>query len=208
MHFVLVHGWGFHAGIWADVIGHLQGAEITLIDLGFVSGGPKGKADWPSDAIAVGHSLGLLWLLQHGGGRFRALVSVQGFDCFCCHIPPSRVAALKRGLEREPHGTLQAFWRSCGAAGFALPDALNVARLDEGLDWLMHWDARKAKDELACPVLALAARDDAIVPASMSEAIWQDVDIKWSQDGGHVLPLRHPRWCARHVLEFADTLPS
>ena len=208
MHFVLVHGWGFHAGIWTDVIGHLQGAEITLIDLGFVSGGPKGKADWPSDAIAVGHSLGLLWLLQQGGGRFRGLVSVQGFDCFCCHIPPSRVAALKRGIEREPHGTLQAFWRSCGAAGFALPDALNVARLDEGLDWLMHWDARKAKDELACPVLALAARDDAIVPASMSEAIWQDVDIKWSQDGGHVLPLRHPRWCARHVLEFADTLPS
>jgi len=208
MHFVLVHGWGFHAGIWTDVIGHLQGAEITLVDLGFVSGGPKGKADWPSDAIAVGHSLGLLWLLQHGGGRFRGLVSVQGFDCFCCHIPPSRVAALKRGIEREPHGTLQAFWRSCGAAGFALPDALNVARLDEGLDWLMHWDARKAKDELACPVLALAARDDAIVPASMSEAIWQDVDIKWSQDGGHVLPLRHPRWCARHVLEFADTLPS
>ena len=208
MHFVLVHGWGFHAGIWTDVIGHLQGAEITLIDLGFVSGGPKGKADWPSDAIAVGHSLGFLWLLQHGGGRFRGLVSVQGFDCFCCHIPPSRVAALKRGIEREPHGTLQAFWRSCGAAGFALPDALNVARLDEGLDWLMHWDARKAKDELACPVLALAARDDAIVPASMSEAIWQDVDIKWSQDGGHVLPLRHPRWCARHVLEFADALPS
>ena len=208
MHFVLVHGWGFHAGIWADVIGHLQGAEITLVDLGFVSGGPKGETDWPSGAIAVGHSLGLLWLLQHGGGRFRGLVSVQGFDCFCCHIPPSRVAALKRGLEREPHGTLQAFWRSCGAAGFALPDALNVARLDEGLDWLMHWDARKAKDELACPVLALAARDDAIVPASMSEAIWQDVDIKWSQDGGHVLPLRHPRWCARHVLEFADTLPS
>ena len=208
MHFVLVHGWGFHAGIWTDVIGHLQGAEITLVDLGFVSGGPKGKADWPSDAIAVGHSLGLLWLLQQGGGRFRGLVSVQGFDCFCCHIPPSRVTALKRGLEREPHGTLQAFWRSCGAAGFALPDALNVARLDEGLDWLMHWDARKAKDELACPVLALAARDDAIVPASMSEAIWQDVDIIWSQDGGHVLPLRHPRWCARHVLEFADTLPS
>jgi len=46
------------------------------------------------------------------------------------------------------------------------------------------------------------------VPASMSEAIWQDVDIKWSQDGGHALPLRHPRWCARHVLEFADALPS
>ena len=208
MRFVLVHGWGFHAGIFADLISHLDGAETTLIDLGFVSGGPKGETDWPSDAIAIGHSLGLLWLLEQGGGRFRGLVSIQGFDCFCCHIVPSRIAALKRGLEREPEGTLQAFWRSCGASGFALPEALNVARLDQGLDWLMHWDARKAKQELACPVLALAARDDAIVPASMSEAIWEYTGIIWSQDGGHVLPLRHPRWCARHVLEFANALPS
>ncbi|HEX2447378.1 MAG TPA: hypothetical protein VHK26_04235 [Methyloceanibacter sp.] len=208
MHFVLVHGWGFHAGIWADFVGQLDGAEVTLVDLGFVSGGPKGEMDWPSDAVAVGHSLGLLWLLERSRGRFKGLVSIHGFDCFCCHIAPSRIAALKRGLEREPGGTLQAFWRSCGAAGFALPDALNVARLEEGLDWLMHWDARKAKDELACPVLALAARDDVIVPASMSEAIWKDRGIIWSQEGGHVLPLRHPRWCARHVLEFADALPS
>jgi len=208
MHFVLVHGWGFHAGMWADVVAHLDDAEVTLVDLGFVSGGPRGEADWPSDAIAVGHSLGLLWLLQQGGGRFRALVSVQGFDCFCCHIAPSRVAALKRGLERDPGATLQAFWRSCGAAGFALPEALNVGRLDQGLDWLMHWDARKAKDQLACPILALAARDDAIVPPPMSETIWQNAGLIWSPDGGHVLPLRHPRWVAHHVLEFAHALPS
>ena len=188
MRFVLVHGWGFHAGIFADLVSHLDGAEITLIDLGFVTGGPKGATEWPSDAIAIGHSLGLLWLLEQGGGRFRGLVSIQGFDCFCCHIVPSRIAPLKRGLEREPGATLQAFWRSCGASGFALPEALNVARLDQGLDWLMHWDARKAKQELACAVLALAARDDAIVPASMSEAIWEDTGIIWSQDGGHSCP--------------------
>jgi pimeloyl-[acyl-carrier protein] methyl ester esterase len=208
MRFVLVHGWGFHAGIFADLVGHLDGAETTLVDLGFVAGGPKGETEWPSNAIAIGHSLGLLWLLKQGGGRFRGLVSIQGFDCFCCHIAPSRIAVLKRGLEREPGGTLQAFWRSCGAAGFAWPESLNVARLDEGLDWLMHWDARKAKDELACPVLALASRDDAIVPPAMSEAVWGNDRIEWSQDGGHVLPLRHPRWCANHVLEFANALPA
>jgi pimeloyl-[acyl-carrier protein] methyl ester esterase len=208
MRFVLVHGWGFHAGIFADLMGYLDGAETTLVDLGFVAGGPKGETEWPADAVAIGHSLGLLWLLQHGGGRFRGLVSIQGFDCFRCHIAPSRIGALKRGLERDAGGTLQAFWRSCGAAGFAWPDALNVARLDEGLDWLMHWDARKAKHELARPMLALASRDDAIVPASMSEAIWGDTRIEWSQDGGHVLPLRHPQWCARHVLEFAYALPA
>lgn len=206
MHFVLVHGWGFHAGIWADFATHLPEADVTLVDLGFVSGGPKGNTDWPSEAIAVGHSLGLLWLLNQGVNRFRALVSVQGFDCFCCHVAPSRVQALKRGVEREPLGTLQAFWRSCGAAGFALPEALNAARLDEGLAWLMHWDLREIKDKLACPILAIASRDDFIVPPAMSEAIWKE--IVWSEDGGHVLPLRHPRWCANHVLEFAHALPS
>jgi pimeloyl-[acyl-carrier protein] methyl ester esterase len=207
MRLVLVHGWGFHAGIFADFIGHLEGAEVTLVDLGFVAGGPKGASEWPEDAIAVGHSLGLLWLLERGRSRYRALVSIQGFDCFSCHVAPSRLAALKRGLEREPAGTLQAFWRSCGASGFALPEALNVAKLDEGLDWLMTWDATKARKELACPVLALASRDDVVVPPSMSEAIWGE-NIIWSPDGGHVLPLKHPRWCARHVLEFAHTLPS
>ncbi len=170
----------------------LQGAEITLVDLGFVSGGPKGETDWPPDAVAVGHSLGLLWLLQRGEGKFRALVSVQGFDCFCCHIAPSRVTALKRGIAREPHETLQAFWRSCGAAGFALPEALNPARLEEGLDWLMHWDAREARRELDCPVLALATRDDAIVPPSMTEAIWQDTDIKWSPRRWSCSPVTAP----------------
>ncbi|MEZ0280916.1 alpha/beta fold hydrolase [Methyloceanibacter sp.] len=206
MHFVLVHGWGFHAGIWADFVAHLDGAEVTLIDLGFVAGGPKGTSDWPEDAIAVGHSLGLLWLLERGGGRFKALVSIQGFDCFCCHIAPSRVKALQRGLEREPAGTLQAFWRSCGASGFALPEALNVERLADGLDWLMQWDAQAARARLACPMRALASRDDPIVPVSTTEAIWQETGIDWSRDGGHVLPLRHPRWCAHHVLDFAASL--
>jgi pimeloyl-[acyl-carrier protein] methyl ester esterase len=207
MHFVLVHGWGFHAGLWTELVAHLEGAEITLLDLGFVAGGPKGEMDWPRDAIAVGHSLGLLWLLARGEGRFRALVSMEGFDCFTCHIPRSRLAALERGIEREPYATLEAFWRSCGAPGFAPPQALVVPRLQEGLDWLMHWDARDVKEGLQCPVLALAARDDAIVPPAMSQSIWRERLI-WSPDGGHVLPLRHPQWCARHVLEFANSLPA
>jgi pimeloyl-[acyl-carrier protein] methyl ester esterase len=207
MHFVLVHGWGFHAGIWTDLVGHLEGAEITLLDLGFLAGGPKGENDWPHDAIAVGHSLGLLWLLARGGGRFRALVSMQGFDCFACHIARSRIAALKRGIEREPVATLEAFWGSCGAPGFAPPQALVVPRLYEGLDWLMHWDARDVKEGLKCPVLAIAARDDAIVPPAMSQSIWRE-GLIWSPDSGHVLPLRHPQWCARHVLEFANSLPA
>ena len=208
MHFVFLHGWGFHAGIWADVVKHLGGADVTLFDLGFVAGGPEASTEWPKDAIAVGHSLGAMWLLKRGRGWFRGMVSIQGFDRFCPYVPPSRVAALKRGLKRDAPGTMESFWGSCGAPGFAPPEALNVERLDEGLDWLMHWDAQAAKEKLGCPVLALGSRDDPIVPPAMTEAIWQEAGIVWSPDGGHVLPMRHPRWCARHVREFADTLQT
>jgi pimeloyl-[acyl-carrier protein] methyl ester esterase len=212
MHVVLVHGWGFNGWLWAELVRHLPHAKISLIDLGFVAGGPDAHPRWPSDAnaqdtIAVGHSLGVLWVLKQGA-RFKGLVSVQGFDRYCPHVSPARVTALKRGLARDPGGTLQAFWRVCGAPGFAGPEALNVAQLDEGLDWLMHWDAEGAKKRLRCPILALGARDDVIVPPAMSEAVWGAETIRWSPDGGHVLPLSHPDWCARHVREFANSLPS
>jgi pimeloyl-[acyl-carrier protein] methyl ester esterase len=209
VHFVFVHGWGFNAGIWGDLTGYMRNSKVSLVDLGFIAGGPKAVTTWPSDAIAVGHSLGVLWLLHRAGEGnppFRALVSIQGFDRFCPHIPPSRVAGMRRELRRDAYQTVEAFWRGCGTEPFASPEALNVARLDEGLGWLMEWDETNARAELACPILALAARDDAVMPPAMSEAIWRSDTILWSDTGGHVLPLKHPEWCANHVLDFAHAL--
>lgn len=210
MHFVLVHGWGFNAALWGEMSAHLRDSELTFIDLGFLAGGPKGAATWPESAIAVGHSLGLLWLLhqtkEQGQAQFRALVSIQGFDRFCPHVPASRVAGMRRGLRRNAYQMLEAFWRGCGAANYAPPEALNVGRLDEGLGWLADWDEIEARAKLTCPTLALAARDDTVVPPLMSEAIWGSNNIRWSETGGHVLPLKHPVWCANHVLDFAHAL--
>ena len=212
MHFVFVHGWGFNAAIWRDLIGFMRISEVSLVDLGFIAGGPKAANTWPSNAIAVGHSLGVFWLLHRAGEggstHFRGLVSIQGFDRFCPPIPPARVVGLRRRLRRDPGQTLEAFWRGCGTESFAPPELLNVERLDEGLSWLMDWDARKTRASLACPTLALAARDDAIVPEAMSVGVWGEHYIHWSQSGGHVLPLRHPEWCARHVLDFAYALQT
>jgi pimeloyl-[acyl-carrier protein] methyl ester esterase len=212
MHFVFVHGWGFNAAIWRDLIGFMRTSEVSLVDLGFIAGGPPSASAWPSESIVVGHSLGVLWLLHRAGeagtAPFRGLVSIQGFDRFCPLIPTSRVGGMRRGLRRDAYPTLEAFWRGCGTEPFARPNALNVKRLDEGLGWLMDWDVRDARAELTCPTLALAARNDAIVPEAMSAAIWGEDKIQWSPTGGHVLPLKHPQWCARHVLDFAHALQT
>jgi pimeloyl-[acyl-carrier protein] methyl ester esterase len=210
--FVLVHGWGFNANLWDDFAPLLGDAEIVRVDLGFISGASGDSSSFPEDAIAIGHSLGTAWLLRQfaegGGCPFRALVAIQGFDRFCPHVPRARLAGMRRGLKRDPAATLAAFWRACGVETFAPADALNPERLDEGLAWLTQWDLREAKAALACPVLALAARDDAIVSPSMSAAIWGDDNIRWSDWGGHVLPLSRPDWCARHVLDFAHDLDT
>ena len=50
MHFLLVHGWGFHAGIWNGVVERLPGAGISLVDLGFIAGGPDGAECVPTKA--------------------------------------------------------------------------------------------------------------------------------------------------------------
>ena len=166
MHFVFVHGWGFNAGIWRDLTGYMRNHAFSLVDLGFVAGGPPSASVWPKDAIAVGHSLGLLWLLhraeEQGRVPFRGLVSIQGFDRFCPPIPLSRVAGMRRGLRRAAYQTVEVFWSGCGSEPFASPGALNVGRLDEGLGWLMDWDETETK---ACA--SVLARPDSVIIFTM-----------------------------------------
>jgi pimeloyl-[acyl-carrier protein] methyl ester esterase len=204
MRILLVHGWGFDARIWDRLLPHLGKAEIARLDLGFLGPRLKRPKDWPADAIAVGHSLGLLWLL-HRREPFRALVSVQGFDCFACHVGAAKLAAMQRGLRRDAYGLMQTFWRSCGIEAYAPASALDVKRLGEGLDWLTAWDESRRRKALEQPVLALAAKDDPIVPEAMTRAIWGDT-VQWSNDAGHLLPLRHPEWCAGRILKFAHDI--
>jgi pimeloyl-[acyl-carrier protein] methyl ester esterase len=210
MHFVLVHGWGFNAGIWRELVRQIGGnAGAKQLNLGFIRGGPEDAGDWPQDAVAIGHSLGLLWLLRHKNQRrFKGLVSIQGFDRFSPPIPRRRLASMRRELAGDPAATLASFWRGCGTEPFAAPSTFDLPRLDEGLCWLMDWDETATKASLDCPILALAARDDAIVPPSMSAAIWGEENVIWSERGGHVLPLARPEWCAQHVLDFAHDLET
>ncbi|MEG6509214.1 alpha/beta fold hydrolase [Methyloligella sp. 2.7D] len=209
MRFVLVHGWGFHPGIFDPLIAHLpDDAEVSRVDLGFVAGGGQALSpsdEWPQDAIAVGHSLGVLWLLHERRRNFRGLVSLQGFDRFAAHVGMARVRSMQKALSRDPLSLMQMFWQSCGVPDFAPAEALRQERLAEGLDWLMQWEETEARESLKAPVLALASKDDPIVPQAMSDAIWGDA-VVWSAEAGHALPLRHPKWCAEKILEFSKSI--
>lgn len=164
MRVLLVHGWGFDASIWDAVRACLpREAEVHTVEFGFL--GEKPRMSVPAEVdVAVGHSMGVLWLLTERPCRWQRLVSVNGFPRFTAApdfpegIPPRLVERMRRRLDTAPGTVLTDFRARCGAE--AAGSRLDPARLAWGLDLLCHGDARPLHDD----VVALAGEVDPVVP--------------------------------------------
>ncbi|MEQ8194302.1 MAG: alpha/beta hydrolase [Rhodospirillales bacterium] len=209
--FVFVHGWGFDAGFWDGVRAHLPEAETLTVDLGFRGPAEGLKAMPPGRTVAVGHSLGFLWLLHEKPFAWDGLVSINGFakftasDGFPSGIDGRMVARMKDKIRTTPEAVVADFLGACGHADppdTLAPAALDPAALERGLDWLMAWDGRAALQGET--VLALAGRADPIVPPDLSEASFGR-NLQW-HEGGHLLPVTAPAWCADRLRAFARTI--
>lgn len=190
---LLVHGWGFDASVWDGVRAALPpDVEVAALDLGFFGAPTEVPA---GVTLAVGHSLGALWLLREG---IAPVLAVNGFPRFTAApdfpqgVAPRMVERMARRLADAPAEVVEAFRARCGAA--PAPATLNGARLAWGLDLLMSADARPAR-----PLRALAGRNDPIVPPAMTEAAF-GAEASWL-DGGHLLPLSHPSAVAQAIVE-------
>jgi pimeloyl-[acyl-carrier protein] methyl ester esterase len=208
MKLVYVHGWGLHAGIWDPLTRLLAGHEHILVDLGFVRGGPKGVSEIPADAVCIGHSFGVLWLLKHGPRPMKGLVSIAGFDCFHRHAPSTVIPAMQEGLRRDAPAQMRQFYAMCGMTEGAPERGFDKGALRAGLDWLAAWDEKAALDNLEAPKLALASEDDRIVRKPMTEAVWGSgsADLHWTGKGGHILPVTQAEWCAEQIKGFIDDI--
>lgn len=214
---VFVHGWGFGPAFWEPLRTELSANASTALDLGFFEpeqpdelGGSMVEVSHLLDApsgplVAVGHSLGVPWLLRQSRFRFEALVSLGGFGRF--DVPPGPVRAMRRGLTRNANRILAAFHQSCGLPPHLVPDSSTARpdRLAEGLDWLLAWDERPALASLGLPVLALAAKDDAVVLPALSRASFPH-GLDMLPKGGHAFPATRPGECARLIAAFLANL--
>lgn len=206
---LLVHGWGFDAAFWKPLQAALPDLDSVAWDLGFR--GPPVTPALPADRpiIAVGHSLGFLWLLQERPCRWDKLVAINGFprftktEDFPAGVPSRLLDRMIGKLAGAPAAVTQDFLTRCGLdpAAYPMDEAtLNAERLGWGLNGLAQWDQRQN----CRPDLVLAGRDDPIVSAAMTEAAFASPSVEW-QDGGHLLPLTAPDWCAARLRGLLES---
>lgn len=215
-HLVFVHGWGLGPSFWDRLRRKLPGLPSTALDLGFF-GSPRLVFDpGHRPVVAVGHSLGVLRLLDRTPIPYQALVCLGGFAIYAARpgfdqgMPSAPIRAMRRGLARDPRAVLEAFHRLCGFVEPPVDPAQtpDAVRLAEGLDRLLTTDARDRLAGLGVPVLTLAARDDAVAPPELVRASFAGCGarIDWLPTGGHAFPVTRAEACARSLAAFVQEL--
>lgn len=201
----LVHGWGYDATLWRAVLPLLAGLDVEVADLGYF-GRPALPEPSAAPRIAVGHSLGTLWWLTAAAPPWQTLVAIGGFARFTAApdfpqgVAPRVLERMRRRFATTPAVVLADFRSACGDQANATPPLpADTRALTQGLAVLSASDGRSALAQRQDDVIALAAHDDAIVPAAMSAAAFAalpDGKLHWLDSGGHLLPLTQPQTCA------------
>lgn len=211
-----VHGWGFDAQCWdavrARLPAHWQALPQRCADAGYLGATPVALAPIATPYVAIGHSHGVLQLLQTGLPDCVGLVSVNGFPRFAASddwpagTPARLLARMRTQFERNPLAVWQDFRGRCGLPSEPAPaPALALPALADGLRALTEDDARDALARWRGPLLALGADDDAIVPPALARAAFGD-RLHSVPDGAHALPLTRPALCAQRIGTFLDSL--
>lgn len=205
MKLLFAHGWGFDNHFWDNLIEYLpKHIEIIQLDFGYTGNEICDDIKNNTDFVCIGHSLGCLWLLKHIEVP-KFFIPINGFDCFYTYIPEAEIQRIIHNLDRKMSAQMRGFYKACGT-DLKKEINWNMAVLKEGLHWLANWNLEEKRKMLSCPIKALCSQSDKIITTDMSTKIWGAGNIIWSQEGGHVLPLIHPEWCAQQIMEVINAL--
>lgn len=210
---VFVHGWGFDASFWTPLKAAL-GVEGNsfCIDLGFHGHPNLGLPDDGRPCVAIGHSLGVAWLLRHSREQpWSALVSINGFSRFTKALDfpfgmdPRILRRMQVGFEKDPKTVYRDFMALCGVSDPQV-EGIQIAPLRASLIDLMDIDERAALAACEVPVLALAGDADALVSVQASQQAFATHKLVMKAGSGHLLPHTDTQWCADHIDAFLKDL--
>ena len=204
---LFVHGWGFDAGLWTPMRDALAGVSAATIDLGYF--GAAHVPEVPPPVLVIGHSLGALLALRSPPPGCIGLVAINGFDRFTgeAGVAPRILDRMIARLEAAPDEVVAEFRRRCGSStSFDTPDR---KRLADHLRLMRDADERATSAAWDRPLLVLQGEQDPILPAGLRAIAFADAPMRRLErhaEGGHLLPVSHPRWCAEHIKALESAL--
>lgn len=200
-----LHGWGFGKDFWSPLRTLLPEWLHAVDDRGYFCAQHDLEISGP--AIAVAHSFGTMRLLAQPPAGLAGLVAINGFTRFCADetapgVPPRIVAQMRKAMAADPARVVQGFRAGCGIEdGFS---SIDPAPLSADLDTMQSASLAAP----AVPVLSLEGARDHLLDRLTRDAQFPGAQIERAEqaDGGHMLPLTHPEWCAQHIRRFAEGL--
>lgn len=209
--FLFVHGWGFDQNFWELTRKSMGAHEGDSLDFGYF-GKEELDYDWSRPFIAVGHSLGFLWLLRQPLDACIRLISINGFSRFFADpdwslgVPQRVTKRMRLALRIDPEKTLHQFYDRLKISDFSQKQ-YNISALDRGLEWLMTQDNRDVVKKHAEKIAVLAGNSDPIVSTSLTESCFSAfTSIHWKEKGQHLLPITEPDACAHFIRDMADCI--
>lgn len=209
---VFAHGWGFDAGFWDALRARLHAWPQRVLERGYFSGAAEDDALPDGPLVVIGHSFGCMRMLARlappAHPRPCAWVGINGFARFCVGddfprgVDPRVLRRMAVRLATSPAAVVDAFRLRCGAAPAGAGPCPTVLARD--LRAMRELDLRDRVRGLGAPLLSLAGAEDPVVPASMAADALPGGDIDWLPDGGHLLPLQAPAWCAVRIMAFLE----
>jgi len=192
---LLLHGWGFDASLFDPLAEALSGWHVVRWDRGYF--GEKAEPEVAPPFAAIGHSLGarlLADLLSHD----IPLIAINGFDRFVGDgaVAPRVVERMRSRFAEDAGGVLAEFRARCG--GDPPPEQIDEERLGRDLALLgsRHIASSPAH------ILALHGNEDPILPEYLRQTAFPGAVRTSHPEGGHLLPLTHPDWCAERIEAF------
>ena len=206
MRIAFLHGWSGDRALWSLLIPELADFDCQADDRGYF-GAPVVVEQ---AELVVAHSFGTMRALAAPPAGTRAIVAINGFDCFAARpdfphgVAPRVLERMQRRLDSDPLGTVSGFRQRCG--GLAPEQPLQTGPLAEDLDRLIAEDRRGA---WAGPLLAIHGARDPILPPALQAATFADrpdAQRITLPDHGHLAPLTAARSCAAAIRDLIGQL--
>jgi len=190
---VLLHGWGWHAGIWQPLVPELSKYyQLVMPNIAwqnsFSATADTLLPQLPQKAIYVGWSLGGMlawWLASHYPERISALMTLASSPKFVKTtdwpgMPLATLQKFSQALENNYEKTLEDFLElqlrgthiaSTDLKKILFQHKIPLTELHNGLTLLRENDLRNDLKKINCNSLHWFGRLDTIVPVSVTESL-------------------------------------